>query len=206
VPEPLRSLYPARPGRRRRFGPIAAWPKCNAHGRNVVEDLPLSIGAAAPGIDFALQHFSTLHSRPHMTRTTLRWWLWVCFTVVVLAVAGLLGFYGILWREDLTGIGFGLLALYALSTGLMFWKIRSGDGDFAWPAYIAENMERAGIFGTFVGLAIAFRVLGHMDAGGAWKQELMLGVSTKFFCSIVGMAAAFMLRTQIKILAGAHES
>ena len=138
-------------------------------------------------------------------RTPLRWWLFVCASGVALSIAGIFGFYGVLWREDLTCIGFGLLALYALSTGLMFWKMRRGDSDFTWPAYIAENMERAGIFGTFIGLAIAFRVLGHMDAGGAWKQELMLGVSTKFFCSIVGMEAAFMLRTQIKILTSVDE-
>lgn len=135
-----------------------------------------------------------------MTRSTLRWWLWSSLSGVVLVIAGIFGLYPTLLRNDITYISFVVIAAYLLSTAWLGWKQWTQDRAYAWIWYIAENMERAGIFGTFVGLAVAFSSLGHMDAAGLWKQELMLGVSTKFMCSLVGMAGAFLLKTQVKIL------
>lgn len=140
-----------------------------------------------------------------MSRSTLRWWLWSCLTFVALGIAGLFGFYGALLRNDVTYLGFAVIALYGISTAWIGWKIRANDTNYNFPWFIAELMERAGLLGTFVGIAIAFQALTHMDAAGLWKQELMQGVGTKFFCSIAGLAGAMMLKVQVKILDSGHE-
>lgn len=142
-------------------------------------------------------------------RATLRWWLWTSCTGVALFVAGIFGFYGALLKNDITYLGFTVLALYALSTGWLALKVRAGNVsyDFIW--YIAETMERVGLLGTFIGLAVAFQALGDMAAGsgvgGDWKRHLIEGIMTKFLCSIVGLVGAMMLKTQIKILDAGHE-
>lgn len=138
-------------------------------------------------------------------KTHLRWHLWVCFTGVILVIAGIFGLYDKLISSDVTYISFVVIGFYILTTAWLGWKQWNGDRSYSWIRYIAETMERAGIFGTFCGLLIAFQALGHMDPAGMWKQELMFGISTKFFCSLVGMAGAFMLRTQIKILDADYE-
>lgn len=138
-------------------------------------------------------------------RATLRWWLFVCLTVVALGIAAMFGFVGVLWRNDVTFIGFGVLVGYFLATGWIARMVQTGDRRFAFLEYIADSMERAGIFGTFCGLVIAFQAIAHRDAAGLWIDELMSGVGTKFFTSLVGMACGFMLRTQLKILGSRDE-
>lgn len=139
-----------------------------------------------------------------MLRSTLRWWLWTCLTLVALAVAGLFGFYAALLRNDITYLGFAVIGLYGASTLWILAKLRSGDRGFDFLWYIAETMERVGLLGTFIGLAVAFQALGDMAAGGAigadWKRALIQGIMTKFYASIVGLVGAIMLKTQIKIL------
>lgn len=140
-----------------------------------------------------------------MNRAHLRWWLFTCATFAVLIIAGIFGFYGALLRQDVTYLGFTVLALYLLSTLWLGIQLRRGHAGFDFVWYVAELMERAGLLGTFVGLAIAFQSLQHMDAGDGWKSELIAGISTKFLCSIVGLTGAMFLKTQIKILrAGAN--
>lgn len=142
-------------------------------------------------------------------KANLRWWLFTTLTGVALFIAGLFGFYGALLKNDITYLGFAVLALYALSTGWLALKVRAGNVayDFIW--YIAETMERVGLLGTFIGLAVAFQALGDMAASGAigadWKQHLIQGIMTKFYASIVGLVGAMMLKTQIKILDAGHE-
>jgi len=135
-----------------------------------------------------------------MSRASLRWWLFTCLTFVAMAVAGLFGLYSALLAHDVTYLSLAVIGAYVLATAWLGWKVWRGDSAYGLVWYLADVLERAGLYGTFVGMALAFQAVGHMDAAGAWKQELMLGVSTKFFCSLVGMAAAFFLRTQIKIL------
>jgi len=140
-----------------------------------------------------------------MSRSDLRWWLWTCFTFVVIAIAGMFGFFGALLKNDITYLGFVVIGLYVITTGWIVWKVRTKTRtfDFAW--YLAECMERVGLLGTFIGLAIAFQALAGMAAGGAdWKQSLIQGIMTKFYASIVGLVGALMLKTQIKILESGH--
>lgn len=149
------------------------------------------------GITF---HVSPDPKDTRMSRSTLRWWLWCSLCAVALVICGLFGFFRILWLNDLTYIGFGVLAVYGISTGWIARMVQTGQRDFAFLDYIADSMERAGIFGTFCGLYVAFQAMAHRDAAGAWIDELMSGIGTKCLCSIVGIGCAFMLRTQIRIL------
>lgn len=140
-----------------------------------------------------------------MTKPALRWWLWVSLTLIILIIAGIFGFYTTLIQQDATYLGLGVLGLYLISTAWLGFKLRCGNDDYGFLWYISELMERAGLLGTFIGLAIAFQAMRHMDSGGEWKHELITGISTKFLCSIVGLTGAIFLKTQIKILRSGHE-
>jgi hypothetical protein len=133
-----------------------------------------------------------------MTKTFLLWWVWTSLTFAIMAVACLMGYFGVLWQQDITRISFGIIACYFASTFWLFWR----PADFSPILYVADALERAGIFGTFVGLIIAFQALQHASQGDGWKEELLAGVSTKFLASITGIAAAFFLRTQVRLLGG----
>ncbi len=46
-----------------------------------------------------------------MTRPVLRWWLFVCLTAVAIVLAGLLGFWRLVWAHDVSYLGTGLLVV-----------------------------------------------------------------------------------------------
>jgi len=138
-------------------------------------------------------------------RAPLRWYLWTCLTFVVIGVAAMFGLFGLLLRNDLTYLGFAIIALYIVCSACIGWQVVKRKPGYAFTWFLAEMMERAGILGSFIGLAAAFQALSDMGAGNDWKQALIHGVMTKFYCSIVGLVASMMLKVQIKILDAEHE-
>lgn len=131
----------------------------------------------------------------------LRWWLFSCLTAVGAAVAVIAGYGSVLWRQDATGLSFVVLALYVVCTAWLGWKIRTGDRDYEFTWYMADTMERMGLLGTFIGLAVAFNSLSGLDPSTpAFKAAILHGVLTKLHCSLVGLTCAIALKTQIKIL------
>lgn len=139
-----------------------------------------------------------------MNRPALRWWLWVCLTAVGAAVAGLMGFFGVLWKQDATGLGFLVVGLYVGCTAWLGWKIRRGERDYQMVRNVAKDMSYLGILGTFIGLAMAFQAMAALPADGSmpagFKAEFMAGVMTKFWCSIVGLVGFLCLEKQVQIL------
>ncbi|CAN7597500.1 hypothetical protein [Bosea sp. LjRoot237] len=139
-----------------------------------------------------------------MSRTHLRWWLWVSLTAVGAAVAWLLGYGGVLWRQDATGLAMAVLALYAACTVWLGLKVRAGDRDFRFVSHLAKVMSYLGILGTFIGLAMAFQAMGSLPADGSipptFKADFIRGVMTKFHSSIVGLVGFLCLEMQIRIL------
>lgn len=135
--------------------------------------------------------------QPHV----LRWWLWVSLTGVAAAIAGMFGFLHMLAAQDATYLGFGVLALYAACTVWLGLKIMAGDTDYDFVWYVAETMERVGLLGTFIGLAVAFNGISGIDPNAPeFKTAILHGVLTKLYCSLVGLAGSMCLKTQIKIL------
>lgn len=136
-----------------------------------------------------------------MSPVVLRWWLFSCLTVVGAAVAVIAGYGTVLWQQDATGLAFAVLAIYASCTAWLGWKIRAGDSDYEFAWYMADTVERVGLLGTFIGLAVAFNSLSGLDpATPAFKTAILHGVLTKLHCSLVGLTCAIALKTQIKIL------
>lgn len=136
-----------------------------------------------------------------ISRHVLRWWLFVCLTAVGAAVAGLMGYGTVLWQQDATRLSLLVLGLYVACTAWLGWKVRAGDHDYGFIWYAADTMERVGLLGTFIGLAVAFNSLSGLDpAAPAFKAAILHGVLTKLHCSLVGLTAAICLKTQVKIL------
>ncbi|WP_100961104.1 hypothetical protein [Bosea sp. FBZP-16] len=139
-----------------------------------------------------------------MNRAHLRWWLWSCLTFVGAAVAWLLGFFAVLAKQDATGLGFVVLALYAASTAWLGWKVWSGDTDYGFVRHLAKDMSYIGILGTFIGLYLAFQVMANLPADGSipptFKAEFIRAVATKFLTSIVGLVGFLCLEKQVQIL------
>lgn len=130
-----------------------------------------------------------------------RWWLFCCLTFVGAAVAGLMGFGTILWQQDATRLGLAVIALYVACTAWLGLKVRAGDRDYEFTWYLADTMERVGLLGTFIGLAMAFNSLSGLDPSSpGFKSAILAGVLTKLHCSLVGLTCSIALKTQIKIL------
>lgn len=138
------------------------------------------------------------------TQAKLRWWLWTCFTFMVMVVAWFFGFYDALYHHDITRFGFGVLVVYVLSTIWMGWSLKREWSSYGFIEHIAKMMTYVGILGTFIGLAYAFQVLNEIPSDGtlpaSLKTQFMAAVSTKFYASIVGIVGHIFLQTQIAIL------
>lgn len=139
-----------------------------------------------------------------MNPAHLRWWLFVCLTAVGAAVALMLGYGTVLWRQDATGLALAVVALYAACTAWLGWKVRAGDSDYRFVGHVAKTMSYLGILGTFIGLAMAFQAMGNLPADGSipptFKAEFIRGVMTKFHASITGLVGYLCLEMQIRIL------
>ncbi|MEZ0212402.1 MAG: hypothetical protein ACAH27_05560 [Xanthobacteraceae bacterium] len=145
-----------------------------------------------------------------MSRTHLRWWLWVSLTVAGGVTAGFFGFWNLLATHDVTYLGFTVVALYAASTLWLGAKIRAGDTNYDFVLHIAKVMSYLGILGTFIGLAIAFQAMSNLPPDGSipatFKAAFMSGVTTKFYTSIIGVVGFLALEMQVRILeAGGKE-
>lgn len=139
-----------------------------------------------------------------MNPVVMRWWLFVSLTAVGAAVAVMLGYGTVLWRQDATGLALAVVALYAACTAWLGWKVRAGDSDYRFVGHIAKTMSYLGILGTFIGLAMAFQAMGNLPADGSipptFKAEFIRGVMVKFHSSIVGLVGFLCLEMQIRIL------
>lgn len=139
-----------------------------------------------------------------MNRAQLRWLLWVSLTAVGAAVAGLMGYGLVLWKQDATGLAMAVLCLYVACTAWLGWKARVGDTDYRFVGHLAKVMSYLGILGTFIGLAMAFQAMAALPADGSipatFKADFIRGVMTKFHSSIVGLVGFLCLEMQIRIL------
>ena len=139
-----------------------------------------------------------------LMRAQLRWWLWTCFTFVVMAVAAVLGFFDLLLKHDVTYLGVTVIGLYVLASAWIGVNLRKPDVDFGFVEHIAKVMSYIGVLGTFIGFAIAFQGLAPTLSQGtippAAKSAFMAGVLTKFYCSIVGIIGYLFLETQVRLL------
>jgi hypothetical protein len=135
-----------------------------------------------------------------MSKTILRWWLWVSLTLVVAAVAGLKGFYSALWHYDVTYLSFACLALYGLATGSIGWKLWQGADGLAFEEHILDSLPYVGILGLFIGLAYGLDALRVAGLTQESVSALLNGLSTKMLSSIAAMVAYLALGTQLKIL------
>ncbi len=144
-----------------------------------------------------------------MTRPVLRWWLFVCLTAVAIVLAGLLGFWRLVWAHDVSYLGTGLLVAYIATTAWIGWKVHVEDRDMSWPEFIARKMPLVGVIGTFIGIYTAFTILPQMVGGGEKAEIAKLlffdAVATKLFTSIIGSVFYIAIETQIKILGGYDE-
>lgn len=139
-----------------------------------------------------------------------RWWLFVSLTAVGAAVAVMLGYGSVLWRQDATGLALVVVALYAACTAWLGWKVRAGDTDYRFVGHCAKVMSYLGILGTFIGLAMAFQAMAQLPADGSipptFKADFLKGVMSKFWCSITGLVGFLCLEMQIRILEVGHEN
>ena len=139
------------------------------------------------------------------SRVKLRWWLWTTFTLVVMVIAGLLGFPDVLAKSDATYLSFATIALYAACSAAMMVKVRQGAKNFEFLWRMTDTMQAMGFLGTLVGMVIAFQALSGFDLANieGSKEALMnvvYGVMTAIYTTIVGLVGSEFLKIQINIL------
>lgn len=148
-----------------------------------------------------------------MFKENLRWWLWVWLTVAVFVIAGIFGFYPLLYKADATFISFGIIVSYALTTSYVAYIIHAGKElktKYLW--YVSSAFEKFGMIGTVIGLIMSFASLfAGIDLSNVENARQLIavvgtGVSTALYTTAVGMICAFMLETQLAILDRSDEA
>lgn len=135
----------------------------------------------------------------------LRWWVFSVFSFIVLALAAMFGFFQSLHESDITYIGFAIIAVYVVTTFWIGHKLYRRDLTFDFQHYTAEVMEKMGLVGTVVGLIIAFSALYNIDLDNpddakALIIQVVIGVLTALYTTLVGLVGSLFLKTQIAII------
>jgi hypothetical protein len=137
----------------------------------------------------------------------LRWWLVFWLSVASAVVAGFLGFFPYLWRNDASYLSWACLALYALMTafvGQLTQGARRGGQGFAqhlplcW--FAANTLLGLGMIGTLIGFMLLLQSMVGIGANPDIQkllQAMMLGFSTAGLTTIVGLACSLLLKLQL---------
>lgn len=159
----------------------------------------------------------------------LQWSLILSLTAVGAAIAGTLGWFGLVYRMDVTKLSFVIIAVFAAAScwcGVLSWRLDGGiewiktaenrkkyfkeiedDAEHGW--FAAGLCEKLGLTGTVFGLVIML-IGGFKGFQGTDPQSiqmllerLSIGMSTAFLTTLVGVICSILLNLQYHRLAQA---
>jgi hypothetical protein len=143
--------------------------------------------------------------------TLMRWWLFMCLSVVGLTVAGVFGFFQFMLRIDHSYLGFVVIAIYMFTSvwiGLMTYHARNGDQLFTRHLhtcrFLSETLMGLGMVGTLIGYlfmveAMASGAINVADAAAAQGTIMKLanGLGTSSIVTLVGLVGAIGIKAQV---------
>jgi len=136
-----------------------------------------------------------------------RWWLIVCFQILILSLGVFFGVWAHIWEVDITRISFVIISIWAATTVCMSQCHRSGCTyrekfiPVGW--FLAETCLALGMIGTVAGfLIMMISAFGDIDIGNAESMQealssMALGMGTALYTTLVGLISSLFIKTQL---------
>lgn len=138
----------------------------------------------------------------------LRWWIIVCFQVLVLLLGLFFGIWTHIWEVDVTRISFVIVAIWLVTTLFVakyhFHSLHSARSRFmpvGW--FLAETCLALGMIGTVAGfLIMLLSAFGNMDIGNTESMQaalssMALGMGTALYTTLVGLVSSMFIKIQL---------
>lgn len=138
----------------------------------------------------------------------LRWWVIVCFQVLILSLGVFFGVWTHIWEVDVTRISFVIIAIWLVTTLFIaryhFHSLQSARERFmpvGW--FLAESCLALGMIGTVAGFLImmvsAFDSIdiGNTESMQAALSSMALGMGTALYTTLVGLISSLFIKSQL---------
>jgi hypothetical protein len=138
----------------------------------------------------------------------LRWWVIVCFQILILSLGVYFGVWTHIWEVDVTRISFAIIAIWLVTTLFIaryhFVTSKTARERFmpvGW--FLAETCLALGMIGTVAGFLImmvsAFSGIdiGNTESMQAALSSMALGMGTALYTTLVGLVSSLFIKSQL---------
>jgi len=138
----------------------------------------------------------------------LRWWVIVCFQVLILSLGVYFGVWTHIWEVDFTRISFAIIAIWLVTTLFIaryhFVTSKASRERFmpvGW--FLAETCLALGMIGTVAGfLIMMISAFGNIDIGNTESMQaalssMALGMGTALYTTLVGLVSSLFIKSQL---------
>ena len=138
----------------------------------------------------------------------LRWWILVCFQILILSLGLFFGIWTHIWEVDVTRISFVIIAIWFVTTLFIAKyhfnpdkKLRRKFKPVGW--FLAEACLALGMIGTVAGfLIMMISAFGEIDIGNTESMQaalssMALGMGTALYTTLVGLVSSLFIKSQL---------
>jgi hypothetical protein len=150
----------------------------------------------------------TFWIKPMNNSSLLRWWVIVCFQILILSLGLFFGVWTHIWEVDVTRISFVIIAIWSVTTLFVArYHLNSlqSERDKFMPVgwFLAETCLALGMIGTVAGfLIMLLSAFGSMDIGNTESMQealssMALGMGTALYTTLVGLVSSLFIKVQL---------
>jgi hypothetical protein len=138
----------------------------------------------------------------------LRWWIIVCFQILILSLGVFFGVWTHIWEVDVTRISFIIISIWLVATVCLarchFTASPAAKQQFVpvgW--FLAETCLALGMIGTVAGFlimlisAFADINIGDTESMQAVLASMALGMGTALYTTLVGLVSSLFIKSQL---------
>jgi hypothetical protein len=137
----------------------------------------------------------------------LRWWVIVCFQILILSLSVFFGVWAHIWEVDITRISFAIISIWVATTICVAQchrptcQYKEKFIPVGW--FLAETCLALGMIGTVAGfLIMMISAFGEIDISNAESMQmalssLALGMGTALYTTLVGLVSSLFIKTQL---------
>jgi hypothetical protein len=138
----------------------------------------------------------------------LRWWVIVCFQILILSLGVFFGVWTHIWEVDVTRISFIIISVWLVTTAFAarchFTENAQTVKNFlpiGW--FLAEACLALGMIGTVAGFLIMLvSAFGNIDVSDTASlqtalSDMALGMGTALYTTLVGLVSSLFIKSQL---------
>jgi len=138
----------------------------------------------------------------------LRWWVIVCFQILILSLGVYFGIWTHIWEVDVTRISFIIITVWLVTTVFIarchlsnLLKTTVNFLPVGW--FLAEACLALGMIGTVAGfLIMLITAFGSIDVGDTATLQtalagMAMGMGTALYTTLIGLVSSLFIKVQL---------